>query len=167
LFAKSPFRREINLHVHRRAGSGALQARAQHGKHGSFFRLQSPDFFAQLFFNARLDFQREIAIEIRVQHFRMDVTLSADGSGVAEPGGDVLDCGADVSFRLRCAIEKRAKKFQWTEVAPVHLDRFARWAGEIIARGASRRTPKKPRRRPLIPRGAELRTLARVPVGSR
>jgi hypothetical protein len=42
---------------------------------------------------------------------------------------------------------KRAEKFQWTEVAPVHLDRFARWAGEIIARGASRRTPKKPRRR--------------------
>jgi hypothetical protein len=105
LFAKSPFRREINLHVHRRAGLATLQARAQHGKHGSFFRLQSPDFFAQLFFDARLDFQREIAIEIRVQHFRMDVTLSADGSGVAEPGGDALDCGADVSFRLRCAIE--------------------------------------------------------------
>jgi hypothetical protein len=63
--------------------------------------------------------------------------------------------------------KKRAEKFQWTEVAPVHLDRFARWAGEIIARGASRHIPKKPRRRRLIPRGAELRTLAHVALGSR
>jgi hypothetical protein len=45
------------------------------------------------------------------------------------------------------ASQKGAEKFQRTEVAPVDLDRFARWAGEIIARGASRRTPKKPRRR--------------------
>jgi ferritin-like metal-binding protein YciE len=43
-------------------------------------------------------------------------------------------------------------------------ERFARWAGEIIARGASRHIPKKPRRRRLIPRGAELRTLAHVAV---
>ena len=43
--------------------------------------------------------------------------------------------------------KERAEKFQWTEVAPVNLDRFGRRAGEIIARGASQRTPKKPRRR--------------------
>ena len=43
--------------------------------------------------------------------------------------------------------KERAEKFQWTEVAPVDLDRYARRAGEIIARAASRRTPKKPRRR--------------------
>jgi hypothetical protein len=43
--------------------------------------------------------------------------------------------------------KERAEKFQWTEVAPVDLDRYARRAGEIIAQGASRRTLKKPRRR--------------------
>jgi hypothetical protein len=43
--------------------------------------------------------------------------------------------------------KERAEKFQWTEVAPVDLDRYARRAGEIIAQGASRRTPKKARRR--------------------
>jgi len=43
--------------------------------------------------------------------------------------------------------KERAEKFQWTEVAPVDLDRHARRAGEIIAQGATRRTPKKPRRR--------------------
>jgi hypothetical protein len=44
--------------------------------------------------------------------------------------------------------KERAEKFQWTEVAPVDLDRYARRAGEIIARGASPRTPKRrPRRR--------------------
>jgi hypothetical protein len=43
--------------------------------------------------------------------------------------------------------KERAEKFQWTEVASVDLDRYARRAGEIIAQGATRRTPKKPRRR--------------------
>jgi hypothetical protein len=43
--------------------------------------------------------------------------------------------------------EERAERFQWTEIAPVDLDRYGGRAGEIIAQGASRRTPKKPRRR--------------------
>jgi hypothetical protein len=43
--------------------------------------------------------------------------------------------------------KERAEKFQWTEVAPVDLDRYGRRAGDIITQGASRRTPKKPRRR--------------------
>jgi hypothetical protein len=43
--------------------------------------------------------------------------------------------------------KERAEKFQWTEVAPVDLDRYARRAGEIIAQDISRRTPKRPRRR--------------------
>jgi hypothetical protein len=43
--------------------------------------------------------------------------------------------------------KERAEKLQGTEIAPVDLDRYARRAGAIIAQGASRRTPKKPRRR--------------------
>jgi hypothetical protein len=43
--------------------------------------------------------------------------------------------------------KERAEKFQWAEVAPVDLDRYARRAGKIIAQGASRRSRKKPRRR--------------------
>ena len=51
------------------------------------------------------------------------------------------------------------------EVAPVDLDRFARWAGEI-ARGASRRTPKRRAAAVNCARAAELHTLAHVPVGA-
>src|SRR5262249_22473148 len=91
--------------MHRLAGFDALEPRPQHGKHGGFFRLQSPNLIAQLFLDTRLDLQRKITIEIGLEHFRMDVALSADRSSVAEPGGDALDCGADVSFRLRRAIE--------------------------------------------------------------
>jgi ferritin-like metal-binding protein YciE len=46
--------------------------------------------------------------------------------------------------------KKRAEKFQWTEVAPVRLDRFARWAGEIIARGALAAHSEKAAPPPLI-----------------
>jgi hypothetical protein len=42
---------------------------------------------------------------------------------------------------------KREKETDGVKPAPVDLDRHARRAGEIIAQGATRRTPKKPRRR--------------------
>jgi hypothetical protein len=143
---------------------------------------------------------------IRVQHFRMDVTLSADGSGVAEPGGDALDCGADASFRLRCAIELLAMQLQGelcacryvelrgTDRAAMHAKRERETDG--VKPAASQKERKVPVDRgcaggsgslrpvgrrdhrarrlaahseksappPLIPRGAELRTLAHVPA---
>ena len=49
--------------------------------------------------------------------------------------------------KLGTSQKERIDKLQGTEIAPVDLDRYARRAGKIIAQGAERRTPKKPRRR--------------------
>jgi hypothetical protein len=63
--------------------------------------------------------------------------------------------------------KKRAEKFQWTEVAPVDpgslrpVGRRGHRARRLVAHSEKAAPP------PLIPRGEELRTLARVPVGSR
>ena len=46
------------------------------------------------------------------------------------------------------------------------LDRYAHRAGEIIAQGTSRRTPKRRAAAVNCARAAELHTLAHVPVGA-
>ena len=74
-------------------------------KHGSFFGLQRAKSAAQFVLGLGFQFRREIAVEIRIQHDRMNVAFSADGGCVSQPRRDPFDSGAKIAFGLCRTVE--------------------------------------------------------------
>lgn len=63
-----------------------------------FFAGKSRDGPAQFAFGPSLERGDPRSVEIGIDHSRMDVTLAADGLGIAEPPGDAFNRPGDVAL---------------------------------------------------------------------